>query len=86
MKKKQIAKNYIEERVNFKELKDKINNDPWLKKQSVGLLACNGLVINYFDYNLTVEAIAIAGYKHPRNDRTWDTMHDIRVELLEKYL
>lgn len=86
MRKKQIAKNYIEERVNFKELKDKINNDPWLKKQSIGLLACNGLVINYFNYNLTVEAIKEAGYKHPRSDRTWLTMNDIRVELLEKYL
>lgn len=85
MRKKQIAKNYIEERVNFKELKYKINNDPWLKKQPVGLLACNGLVFNYF-YKIELEAIKEANYKYPRSDKTWLTMGDIKRELLEKYL
>lgn len=86
MRKKDIAKKVFEENVNFELLKKEINSDSWLKSQSVELLACNGLVINHFNYDLIVKAIAIAGYKHPHADRTWNTMRDISIELMKKYL
>lgn len=82
MNKKQIAKKFINDKINYHTLKHDINNS-WIKGQSAEMLACNGLVHNYF-YKWQLEAIKKAGYKFPQSDKTWGTMHDIVIELLRE--
>ena len=82
MNKKQIAKKYIKDHVDFIGLKRDIANS-WMKSHSAELLAGNGLVFNYF-YDIELKAIKVANYKYHRSDRTWETMIEIRVELLKE--
>ena len=82
MNKKQIAKKYINDNVDYFSLKHDINNS-WIKGQNARMLACNGLVHNYF-YIWQLKAIEKAGYKFPQSDKTWETMHQIVIELLQE--
>lgn len=82
MNKKQIAKKIINDNIDYLSLKRDINNS-WIKGESAEMLSGNGLVHNYF-YRWQLEAIKKAGYKFPRSDRTWETMHEIVIELLQE--
>ncbi|ARM67610.1 hypothetical protein LW81_040 [Lactococcus phage LW81] len=82
MNKKQIAKKYINDNINYHNLKNDINNS-WIKGESAEMLSGNGLIHNYF-YIWQLKAIEKAGYKYPRSDKTWETMHKIVIELLQE--
>ncbi|AIX12540.1 hypothetical protein WRP3_037 [Lactococcus phage WRP3] len=82
MNKKQIAKKIINDNIDYFTLKRDINNS-WLKGQNAEMLACNGLIHNYF-YQWQLKAIEKAGYKFPQSNKTWGTMHDIVIELLRE--
>lgn len=82
MNKKQIAKKFINDNIDYFNLKRDINNS-WIKGQSAEMLACNGLVHNYF-YRWQLKAIKKAGYKYPQSNKTWSTMHEIVIELLQE--
>lgn len=82
MNKKQIAKQYIKNHVDFIGLKRDIRNS-WIKGQSAEMLAGNGLIFNYF-YDIELKAIKVVNYKYPKSDRTWETITSIRIELLKE--
>lgn len=82
MNKKQIAKQYIKNHVDFIGLKRDIKNS-WIKTHSAELLSGNGLIFNYF-YDIELKAIEVANYKYPKSDRTWETITSIRIELLKE--
>lgn len=77
MNKKQIAKQYIRNNVDFIRLREDINSS------NVETQAYRPLIMDYF-YKTELKAIEKANYKNPNSDRTWETMANIRVELLKE--
>ncbi|MDT2783124.1 hypothetical protein P7G87_00285 [Enterococcus asini] len=84
MSKKQIAKKYLREHVDFAGLTHEWKHS-WLSSKPKSWLFTNGLSFQYF-YAHQKKAIEVAGYKHPHSDRTWLTMNAIQRELIEEII
>lgn len=85
MSKKTILKNYLKNKVDFNELQKEYNNS-WLKNKPIEWLFSNGLLSKFFTYDLIIEGIKKAGYKHPDSDRTFITVENIKKELILEYI
>lgn len=84
MNKKQIAKKYLREHVDFAGLAYEWKHS-WLASKPKEWLFTNGLTFQYF-YEHQKKAIEVAGYKYPDSDRTLLTMDDIKRELIQEII
>lgn len=81
MSKKNIMKNFLKESINFEALQNEKNNS-WLKNRSAQEFSYNGIVANYFSYDLMCKAVKKANYKYPNSDRVWAIGIDVTRELV----
>lgn len=80
MTKKQIMKDYFIENVDFSSLKESYN-DSWLLNKPFSWLYQNGIVGAHF-FKHTKQAMQVAGYVYPDNDRNHETAHAVTIEIL----
>lgn len=81
MTKKDKAKKFLKNKIDFQSLKTEWRNS-WLKEKPKEWLLSNGLASKYCNYDLMVAAIDHAGYKNKESDRTWQVIENVRNELI----
>ena len=81
MTKKSVVKKYLKNKIDFQNLKTEWQNS-WLKDKPKSWLLSNGLASKYCNHDLMAQAIEQAEYKNKHSDRTWQTVEDVRNELI----